>query len=142
MLLDMEVDNTSVRNQSQMCMPLNSLHVTAGQLCQLHRHSVVLMSTGFIDNQRLVVKGKLISDLCHKSCNVQVVFEEYSSNTYYQLWNEDGEFLTVPLDADHPMKVTSKTEREETSKEELLCQSVTDTTRERNTLSHELETIR
>ena len=48
----------------------------------------------------------------------------------------------VPLDADHPMKVTSKAEREETSKVELLCQSVTDITRERNTLSHKLETIR
>ena len=59
MLLDVEVDNTSVRNQSQMCMPLNSLHITAGQLCQLHRHSVGLMSTGFMDNQRLMVKGKI-----------------------------------------------------------------------------------
>ena len=40
MSLDVEVDNTSVRNQSHVCMPLNSLLITAGQLCQLHRYGV------------------------------------------------------------------------------------------------------
>ena len=61
MLLDVEVDNMSVRNQSHMCacMPLYSLHITAGQLHRLHRYSVGLTSTDFIDNQRLMVKGKI-----------------------------------------------------------------------------------
>ena len=59
-----------------------------------------------------------------------------------RFWDEDGEFLMVPSDTDHPTKVTSNAEREGMNKVELLCQSVTDITRERDTLSHELETIR
>ena len=65
-----------------------------------------------------------------------------TSNASFQLWDEDGEFLMVPSDTDHPTKVTSKAKGEEMSKVELLCQYVTDITRERDTLSYELETIR
>ena len=75
--------------------------------------------------------------------------EVYPSNASFQLQNEDGEFLMVPSDADHPYEddeqgrgTCSELSREETNKVELLCQSVTDLTRERDTLSHELETTR
>ena len=43
-----------------------------------------------------------ISELSHEPCNVQVVFEKYFSDAFFQLCEEDDEFLTVPsADADH-----------------------------------------
>ena len=84
-----------------------------------------------------MVEGK-ISDLGHEPCNVQVIFEEYSSNTSFQLWDEDGEFPTVPSDTAPPYEgdeqggdTGSESSIEETSEVELLRQSVTNLTRER-----------
>ena len=67
------VDNTSVRSQSHVRMPLNSSHVTAGQLRRLGK-ALGLTSSGSIDDQRLMVEGK-ISEMGHEPYNVQIVFE-------------------------------------------------------------------
>ena len=94
------VDNTSVRSQSHVRMPLNLSRITAGQLHQLGK-ALGLTSSGSIDDQRLIVEGK-ISEMGHEPYNVQVVFEEYSSDASFQLCNEGYDFLTVPsADADH-----------------------------------------
>ena len=97
------VDNTSVRSQFHVHMPLNSLRITAGQLRRLGK-VLGLTSSGSIDDQRLMVEGK-ISEMGHKPYNVQIVFEEYSSDASFQLCDEGGKFLMVPsVDADHSYK--------------------------------------
>ena len=71
------VDNTSVRSQSHVCMPLNSSRITAGQLRRLGK-ALGLTFSGSIEDLRLMVEGK-ISEMGHEPYNVQIVFEEYSS---------------------------------------------------------------
>ena len=66
------------------------MRFTAGQL---HHLSLVL---GIMVNQRLLVEGTLDEE-GHNSCNVQVVFVEYSSEAVFMLWDKDGKFLTVPV---------------------------------------------
>jgi len=97
-----------------------------------------------------------ISNPGHEPCNVQVVFHKYSGNSSFELWGESGKFLTVPaatVELASPTRVESAGEDlhedtesgssgEEMNELELLCQSVTDITRERDTLCEELETIR
>ena len=127
------VDNTSVRSQSHMRMPLNSSRITAGQLSRVGK-ALGLTSSGSIDDQRLMVEGK-ISEMGHELYNVQIVLEEYSSDASFQLCDEDGEFLTVPsADADHCSEgdepyeeMASGSLGEERNEVELLRQSVTDT---------------
>ena len=146
-MLDHFVDNTSVRSQSHVCMLLNSSHMTAGQLHQLGM-ALALTSSCSIGDQRLMVEEK-ISELSHEPCNVQVVFEKYCSDASFQLCEGDGEFLTVhSADADHsyegdePYRETaSGLSGEEGNEVELLRQSVTDITRERDNICEELEAI-
>ena len=95
-----------------------------------------------------MVEGK-ISEMGHEPNNVQVVFEEYSSDASFQLCNEGSEFLAVPsAGADHsckgdePYKETASGSFEERNKVQLLRQSVTDITRERDNLREELEATR
>ena len=88
------VDNTSVSIQYHVRLPLNSSRITAGQLRRLGT-ALGLTSSGSIDDQRLMVEGK-INDLGHEPCNVQVVFQEYSGDASFELWGESGKFLTVP----------------------------------------------
>ena len=144
-MLDNVVDNTSVRSQSHMCMPLNSSRITAGQLRRLGK-VLGLTSSGSIDDQRLMVEGKT-SEMGHEPYNIQVVFEEYSSDASFKLCDEGGEFLTVPsVDADHSYEgdelyeeAASRSLEEERNEVELLRQSVTDITGERDKLGEELE---
>ena len=124
---------------------MNSSCITAGQLCRLGK-VLGLTSSGSIDDQRLMVKGK-ISEMGDELYNVQIVFEEYSSDPSFQLC---GEFLTVPsADADHSYEgdelyeeTVSESFGEEQNKVELLRQSVTDITGERDKLHEELEATR
>ena len=95
-----------------------------------------------------MVEGK-ISEMGHEPHNVQVVFEEHSSDASFQLCDEDGEFLTVPsADADHsyegdePYEEMASGSFEEQNEVQLLRQSVTDITRERDKLCEELEATR
>ena len=96
-----------------------------------------------------MVEGK-ISEMGHEPYNVQIVFEEYSSDASFQLCDEDGEFLTVPsADTDHsyegdePYEETvSESFGGECNKVELLRQSVADVTRERDKLREKLEATR
>ena len=54
-----------------------------------------------------------ISEMGHEPYNVQIVFEEYSSDTSFQLYDKDGEFLTVlSADADHSYEVMNHTKRQ------------------------------
>ena len=71
-MLDDFVDNTSIRSQFHVCMPLNSSHITAEQLRQLGM-ALALTSSCSIGDQRLMVEEE-ISELSHEPCNVQVVF--------------------------------------------------------------------
>ena len=146
-MLDDMVNNTSVRSQSHMRMPLNSLRITAGQLSRLDK-VLGLTSSGSIDDQRLMVEGK-ISEMSHEPYNVQVVFEEYFSDASFQLCDEGGEFVTVSsADAnysykgDEPYQETASGSFEEQNEVQLLHQSVTDITRERDKLRKELEATR
>ena len=96
-----------------------------------------------------MVEGK-ISKMGHEPYNVQIVFEEYSSDASFQLCDKDGKFLTVPsADANHCSEgdepyeeMASGSFGEERNEVELLCQSVTDITRERDELREELETTK
>ena len=99
-MLDDFIDNTSVRSQFHVHMPLNSSHTTADQLRQLGT-ALALTSSCSIGDQRLMVEEK-IGELSQEPCNVQVVFEEYFSDAFFQLCEKDNKFLTVPsADADH-----------------------------------------
>ena len=109
-----------------------------------------LTSSGSIDDLRLVIEGK-ISELDHEPCNVQVLFEEHTSDTAFELWDESGGFLTVPSAAREPSPVEEsheRTERESESSEvepdELasLRESVAAITTERDALRNELEAVR
>ena len=146
--MDNVVDNMSARSHSHMRMPLNSSCITVGQLHWLGK-ALGLTSSGSIDDQRLMVKGK-ISEMGHEPYNVQVVFEEYSGDASFQLFDEGSEFLMVPsADTDHSYEgdepyeeMASGSFGEEQHKVELLRQSVTDITRERDKLCKELEATR
>ena len=87
------VDIAPISGCSHMRIPLNSTRITAGQLHHLGLALGITVSSS-ISNQRLLVKGKL-DEGSHDPCNVQVLFEEYSSEAAFVLWDEDGEFLTV-----------------------------------------------
>ena len=131
-----------------MHLPLNSLHITAGQLWQLST-ALGLMSSGSTDDIRLVIKGK-ISDLSCEPCNVQVLFEEHTSDAAFKLWDESGEFLIISSTTiEHPPSVEEPcegTDREphavEPDELESLWQLVAAITTERDTLQSELETVR
>ena len=131
-----------------MRLPLNSLHITAGQLWQLST-ALGLMSSGSTDDIRLVIKGK-ISDLSCEPCNVQVLFEEHTSDAAFKLWDESGEFLIISSTTiEHPPSVEEPcegTDREphavEPDELESLWQLVAAITTERDTLQSELETVR
>ena len=88
------VDGTPASGRSHMRIPLNSTRITAGQLRRLGLALGITVS-GSNSDQRLLVEGKL-DEGGHNSCNVQVVIEEYSSEAVFVLWDEDGEFLSVP----------------------------------------------
>ena len=53
-----------------------------------------LTSSGSIDDLRLVIEGK-ITELGREPCNVQVLFEEHTSEAAFTLVDDSGEFLTV-----------------------------------------------
>jgi len=88
------VDSAPASGHSHVRILLNSMRITASQLHHLGLALGITVS-GSISDQRLLVKGKLSGE-GHDPCNVQVVFEEYSSETAFVLWDEDGEFLSVP----------------------------------------------
>ena len=129
-------------------MALNSLCVTAGRLCWL---SMVLglASSDSIDDQRLMFEGK-INKLCHELCNIQFVIEEYSNDASFQLCDKGDKFLTVPpADADHSYEgdepngeTDSESSGEKGNEVELLCHSVMNIIREKDSLHEELEAIR
>ena len=41
----------------------------------------------------------------HDPCNMQVVYEEYSSEAAFVLWDEDGEFLSDPIQSSNLHKL-------------------------------------
>ena len=81
------VYNTPASGRSHVQIPLNSIRITAGQLCRLGLALGITVS-GSVSDQRLLVKGKL-NEGGHDPCNVQVVLEEYSSEVAFVLWDED-----------------------------------------------------
>ena len=140
------VDNMSAPGRTHMRLPLNLTRITAGQLRRLGLALGITIS-GSINDQRLVVEDKL-SDEGHDPCNIQVVFEGYSSEAAFVLCDEKGEFLTVPVAAS-TTEVTPEVivrESEHSSEEsgdepdeiETLRQTVEDITTERDTLQAQL----
>ena len=110
-----------------------------------------LTLSGSIDELRSVIEGK-VSELSRESCNVQVLFEEHTSDVAFKLWDESGEFLTVcataiehPSPMEEPHEHTGReSESSEVQPDELasLRQSVAVISTERDTLRSELETVK
>jgi len=132
---------------SHVRIPLNSTHITARQL---HHPGLVLGITvsGSISDQRLLVEGKL-NEGGHDSCNVQVVFGEYSSEAAFVLWDENGEFLSVPAaesimtdELPEPTSARSSVESTDDADDlEKLRQAVADITTKRDTLQIQLQQV-
>jgi len=144
------VDSAPALGRSHVRIPLNSTHITAGQLRRLGLVLGITVS-GSISNQRLLVEGKLDEE-GHDPCNVQVVFEEYSSEAAFVLWDEDGEFLSVPAAESvvtdellEPMERESARSSvdptEDPDELEILRQAVADITTERDTLQMQLQQV-
>jgi len=96
-----------------------------------------------------LVEGKL-GEEGHDPCNMQVVFEEHSSEALFVLWGEDGEFLSVPsAESVVTDKLLEPTERESARSSveptedaddlETLRQTVAYITTERDTLQKQLQ---
>ena len=144
------VDSAPASGRSHVRIPLNSMRITAGQLRRLGLALGITVS-GSISDQRLLVEGKL-GEEGHDPCNVQVVFEEYSSEAAFVLWDEDGEFLCVPaVESVVTDELLEPTEREsarssvEPTKDaddlDTLRQAVADITTERDTLQMQLQQV-
>ena len=130
-----------------MQIPLNSMRITAGQLCSLGLALDITVS-GSICNQRLLVEGKLNKG-GHDPCNV---FEEYSREPAYVLWDEDGEFLSVPAvesivtdelpePMDHESAHSSVVPTNDADNLETLRQAVADITSEQDALQMQLQQV-
>ena len=144
------VDSTPASGRSHVQIPLNSKRITAGQLCHLGLALGITVS-GSISDQRLLGEGQL-NEGSHDPCNVQVVFEEYSSEAAFVLWDEDGEFLSVPAaesvvtdelpePTDHESARSSVEPTNDADNLETLRQAVADITSERNTLQMQLQQV-
>lgn len=141
-------DNMSATTQAHVRLPLNLSRITAGQLRRLSM-ALGLTASGPINDQRLMVERK-ISDLGCEPCNVQVVFEEHTTDAAFQLWDESAEFLTVPsaTSTEHPSdgelpheSTDNESSKGEPDKLESLWQSVADITVEKDTLQSELQAV-
>ena len=130
-----------------MQIPLNSMRITAGQLCRLGLVLGITVS-GSISNQRLLVEGKL-NEGGHDPCNV---FEEYSSEAAFVLWDEDSGFLSVPAaesivtdelpePMDHESAHSSVEPTNDADDLETLRQAVADITSEQDTLQMQLQQV-
>jgi len=128
-------------------IPLNSMRITAGQLCRLGLVLGITVS-GSISNQRLLVEGKL-NEGGHDPCNV---FEEYSSEAAFVLWDEDSGFLSVPAaesivtdelpePMDHESAHSSVEPTNDADDLETLRQAVADITSEQDTLQMQLQQV-
>jgi len=98
-----------------------------------------------------LVEGKL-NEGGHDPCNVQVVFDEYSSEAAFVLWDEDGEFLSAPMaefivtdELPKPTNRESACSSVEPTNDadnlEKLRQAVVDITSERDALQMQLQQI-
>ena len=97
---------------------------------------------------RLVIEGK-ITELGREPCNVQVHFEEHTSEAAFTLVDDSGEFLTVSaIETELPMlledgEVNSDAENESSQNEiASLRLSVATITTERDTLRRELQSVK
>ena len=141
------VNNTSARTQSHVRLPLNSSCITAGQLRRLST-ALGLTSSDSIDDLRLVIESK-ITELGREPCNVQVLFEEHTSDAAFTLVEDSGEFLTVSaIKAELPELLEDSegnSDRENESSESELASlrlSMTTITTERDTLLRELQIVK
>ena len=140
------IDNTSSRH---VRLPLNSTRITAGQVRRLGLALGISVSDS-INDQRLMVEGKL-GDEGHDPCNFQVVFVEYSSEAAFVLWDEEGEFLTVPAAvpttevtpevSEHESDRSREELRDEPDEVEALRQTVETVTIERDALQVQLQEV-
>ena len=107
-----------------------------------------MTSSGSIDDLRLVIEGK-ITELGRELCNVQVLFEEHTSEAAFTLLDDSGQFLTVSaVEAELPMlledgEVNSDAENESSESEiASLRFSVATITTERDALLRELQSVK
>ena len=107
-----------------------------------------MTSSGSINDLRLVIEGK-ITELGREPCNVQVLFEEHTSEAAFTLLDDSGEFLTVSaVETELPMlledgEVNSDPENESSAGEIVsLRLSVATITTERDALLRELQSVK
>ena len=79
-------------------MPLNSTHITTGQLRSLDT-ALGVPASGTVSDLRLMIEGKITEGGCDP-CNIQVLLPRSMEDVSISLRDHEGIFLMVTPDSD------------------------------------------